>query len=139
MSSKKSGNFKNTSFHFTSQQLTTHLNFSTMIIIKITYGNKTRRIAIDDILSFKVLKKLCLDMFKDLTEDQLHLTYIDSECDIISICSDMELQEAVRQLEHSDPKVLRLFIGYGEQNYHDAFKSGMNNIDFNNSHFLTLI
>lgn len=97
-----------------------------MIIIKITYGNTTRRLAVDDILSFKTLQKFCLDMFKDLTEDQIQLTYIDSECDIISICSDMELQEAVRQLEYSDPKVLRLFIGYDEKNHHDAFKSGVN-------------
>lgn len=97
-----------------------------MIIIKISHGNTTRRLAVDDILSYKTLQKFCLDMFKDLTEDQIQLTYIDSECDVISICSDMELCEAVRQLENSDPKILRLFIGYNEKDHHDAFKSAIN-------------
>jgi len=97
-----------------------------MIIIKITYGNTTRRLAVDDILSFKTLQKFCLDMFKDLSEDQICLTYIDNEYDVVSICSDMELFEAVRQLENSDPKLLRIFIGYDQINHDNALKDAAN-------------
>lgn len=103
-----------------------------MLIIKITYQDTTRRLAIDDVLSFDTLKKFCQDMFQNLKEERMTLTYIDNENDVISICSDLELAEAIRQLGHSDPKVLRIFIGNPDLKSKNHCQQAVND---KNSHF----
>lgn len=51
------------------------------------------------------------NMFSELTENpHFDITYIDNENDSISVGSDLELEEALRQLPMEDPKVLRLYI-----------------------------
>lgn len=73
-----------------------------MIIIKIKLDDTIRRLAVESAITFKTLKRFCLDMFDELSNDKLFdITYIDDDNDIISIGSDIELLEAFRLLEAS--------------------------------------
>jgi len=67
-----------------------------MFIIKITFNNVTRRIAIENLKNFFELQKFCKNIFN--LDENVDFTYIDNENDIISLGSDLELEEAIRQL-----------------------------------------
>lgn len=82
-----------------------------MIIIKISLGKDIRRLAIDNMMSYNTLYQVVTNMFSDLTENpNFGVHYIDNENDPITVGSDLELEEALRQLPNEDPKVLRLYI-----------------------------
>lgn len=80
-----------------------------MIVIKLTYKNVTRRLPRQDIPSFNSLIQVCRNLFRIEKSQQVMITYIDSDNDIISIGSDSELIEAFRQLSPSS-SALKLFI-----------------------------
>lgn len=82
-----------------------------MIIIKIKFGETIRRLAVESAITFKTLKRFCIDMFDELNENTpFEITYIDDENDIISIGSDVELKEAFRLLESNNEGTITFTI-----------------------------
>jgi hypothetical protein len=89
-----------------------------MIIVKVSLGTEIKRIAFDD--SGATLESLCnliRVLFPVLERQPFTLKYKDDEGDIISVLSDLELQECFRQAlqkKTSQPVVLRLWIDTGD-------------------------
>jgi len=81
-----------------------------MIIIKVSYNQDTRRMAVEKLMAFSTLKQLVKNMFPALhpAQAEISLKYSDDEGDLVSITTDFELEEAFRQA-NGDPQVLRLF------------------------------
>jgi hypothetical protein len=81
-----------------------------MIIIKVSFKQDTRRMAVEKLMAYSTLKQLVKNMFPAFqvpAVPELSLTYKDDEGDMVSITTDFELEEAFRQAK-GDPQVLRL-------------------------------
>jgi len=85
------------------------------IIVKITDGTDIRRFTaqIED-LSFTKLRKRALDAFGPCTS--LKLQYQDDENDLITMTSDLEMQEAVGLAMKQEPRILRLIVKTNSKN-----------------------
>lgn len=75
-------------------------------------GTESRRVAVDKIMPFATLQQLIKNMFAaELPTGAFVIKYRDDENDLVAICSDLELEEAVRQIpENESMKMLRLYL-----------------------------
>jgi hypothetical protein len=67
-----------------------------MVVIKLQYGSDIRRVSLDTVPRFKDLCELASSLFSGLKEGAFQFKYKDDEGDLISVTSQVELQEAVR-------------------------------------------
>jgi hypothetical protein len=67
-----------------------------MSSLKVTYSNVTRRIRVDDTLSWEDVTQRILEVFPSDAES-LVLTYVDCDGDVITLSTIKELREAVRE------------------------------------------
>eukprot|EP01122_Echinamoeba_exundans_P015418 TRINITY_DN730_c0_g2_i1.p1 TRINITY_DN730_c0_g2~~TRINITY_DN730_c0_g2_i1.p1 ORF type:complete len:382 (-),score=135.00 TRINITY_DN730_c0_g2_i1:393-1442(-) len=83
-----------------------------MYIIKVSLGSESRRVAVDKLMPFGTLQQLIKNMFAaELPSGNFVIKYKDDEDDLVALSSDLELQEAVRQIPANEPvKMLRLFL-----------------------------
>jgi next-to-BRCA1 protein 1 len=84
-----------------------------VLILKIKFGEDTRRITVESVPNFQQLSSLLQQLFPNLQEP-FQIKYVDEDQDMITITSDLELKEsvnvaAVSQSSMGSP-VLRLFI-----------------------------
>jgi len=87
-----------------------------MFLLKISLGQDLRQITFTSLPTYSVLRNIVSCLFFDLGA-KVSILYVDDEQDVVSIHSDLELQEAVRlaQTQANDPCILRLFVNAVEQ------------------------
>ena len=78
-------------------------------VVKIKFEDDTRRITLDSIPKYEELVQLLRQLFPN-APNQFSVKYQDEDEDMVTISSDMELQEAVRVASLGSNKVIRLFI-----------------------------
>lgn len=79
------------------------------ITLKIKFNEDVRRITLDKPTKFAELRTVLSGLFRSLPENYV-LKYVDEEEDLITISSDMELEEAFELAKKSPIKILRLNI-----------------------------
>lgn len=84
-----------------------------VLVLKIKYGEDTRRITVEHVPNFQQLVALLKQLFPNL-EDPFQVKYTDEDQDMITVTSDLELKESVNvasitQSSLGSP-VLRLFV-----------------------------
>lgn len=86
-----------------------------MFLLKISLGQDLRQIAFTSLPTYSVLRTVVSCLFFDLGA-KVSILYVDDEEDVVSIHSDLELQEAVRlaQKETLEPTILRLYVNVVE-------------------------
>jgi hypothetical protein len=79
-----------------------------MLVVKIKYGEDTRRITIDYTPRFVDLSKMLRQLFGSIGSTFV-IKYLDDEGDLVSLSSDLELKEALSVSTKQTTQVLRLF------------------------------
>lgn len=79
------------------------------VTLKIKFNEDVRRITLDKPTKFAELRTVLSGLFRSLPENYV-LKYVDEEEDLITISSDMELEEAFELAKKSPIKILRLNI-----------------------------
>eukprot|EP01102_Stenamoeba_stenopodia_P006972 TRINITY_DN194_c0_g1_i1.p1 TRINITY_DN194_c0_g1~~TRINITY_DN194_c0_g1_i1.p1 ORF type:complete len:356 (-),score=105.08 TRINITY_DN194_c0_g1_i1:114-1181(-) len=79
------------------------------LTLKIKFNEDVRRITLDKPTKFAELRTVLSGLFRALPENYV-LKYVDEEEDLITISSDMELEEAFELARKSPIKILRLNI-----------------------------
>jgi len=84
-----------------------------VLVLKIKYGEDTRRLTVEHIPNFSQLVVLLRQLFTNLSEP-FQIKYIDEDQDMITITSDLELKESVSVASVTSSSlgspVLRLFV-----------------------------
>jgi hypothetical protein len=82
------------------------------IPVKISYKNDLRRISIDKDTTYETLKDTISKLFRIPTQDVPHMEiqYKDDEGDMIVMCTDIELKEALFLVKESSTPALRLTL-----------------------------
>jgi hypothetical protein len=80
-----------------------------MPVLKITFGEDTRRISLDRAPSFEELRQIVKQLF-NIPHSTFVLKYEDEEKDQITIASDSELNEAIAVASKHFSNILRLFV-----------------------------
>lgn len=89
-----------------------------MFIIKVTLGNDSRRVAVEKMMPFSTLQQLIKNMYAVELSATPVIRYRDDENDLVAITSDLELQEALRQIPEQDGmKMLRLYLNEGSASF----------------------
>jgi len=76
-----------------------------MLVVKVKFGEDTRRVTLDTTPSFDDLNKLLCRLFN---LSQFNVKYLDDDGDLVTLSSDIELNEAIKVA--SRESVLRLFL-----------------------------
>jgi hypothetical protein len=84
-----------------------------VLVLKIKYGEDTRRITVEHVPNFQQLVALLKQLFPNL-EDPFQIKYTDEDQDMITVTSDLELKESVNVASVTQSSlgapVLRLFV-----------------------------
>jgi len=78
------------------------------LVLKIKYGEDTRRISVDLPLTIKQLFGILQEIFPTL--GQFTVKYVDEDNDYITVSSDLELREALNVANKQQNNILRLFV-----------------------------
>jgi len=89
--------------------------------IKLSLGNDVRRIGLSE-LTFAQLGELIKSLFGQTLSGPFSIKYLDDEKELISLSSELELQEAFRQA-HNTNSILKITIIPTAQNSQEAPKS----------------
>ncbi|KYQ91468.1 ZZ-type zinc finger-containing protein [Tieghemostelium lacteum] len=79
------------------------------LILKVQYGDDTRRVSLDREPTYSELKKMTMNFF-NLQENNFQIKYFDDEGDKITVTSDIEIREAFNFARKKTPALLKLFI-----------------------------
>jgi len=82
-----------------------------MLVVKVKYGEDTRRVTLDATPTFTDLNNLLCKLFN---LSQFNVKYLDDDGDLVTLSSDIELNEAIKVA--SKDSVLRLFLFDGNSN-----------------------
>jgi len=80
------------------------------LIVKIKYQEDTRRLTLTSSPSFRDVVGIVRKLFHFEEQKSFVLKYVDDDNDLVTISSDMELQEAILVASKANPPVLRLLI-----------------------------
>jgi len=84
------------------------------VVLKIKYLEDTRRITLQNVPSFQELVGITRKLYNDFDGKQIIIKYLDDDQDMVTLSSDIELQEAIHVSSKTHPPVLRLFISVVE-------------------------
>lgn len=77
--------------------------------VKVVFEGDVRRVRLLDALNLSSLRNLMLTIYRHkLRDDQFVLKYHDEEGDLVSLCNDGDLAEAILQTRKRHPEILRL-------------------------------
>jgi len=78
-----------------------------VLILKIKLGDDTRRITLEIIPTYSDLVRLCEKLF---SKNNFVVKYVDDDEDMVTMSSEIELQEALNVIKQQQTNVLRLFL-----------------------------
>jgi next-to-BRCA1 protein 1 len=80
-----------------------------VLVLKVKLGEDTRRITVENVPTYSELVRLCEKLFS-MSTTSFAVKYVDDDEDMVTMSSDIELQEALNVIKQQGTNVLRLFL-----------------------------